>query len=172
MEGVGSPLTVVFLDHLHHYSEQMAILTARIIRESVLFTRVAKDTGFTQKIINGTKGISRAFLGAEKAIKENTDPRLSSAAGFMHLSMAIGTVSQWIMIIDIYKALISTQVASFLGSAWSSFRDFKSLSTEDQAKLCLASIQTGLVMLSQAKDAWKAVSNIFSRSIFRMENQR
>ena len=49
-------------------------------------------------------------------------------------------------------------MAGFLGSAWTSFRDFSSLDKIDQAKLILASVQTTLVMLSQAKDAYKAVS--------------
>lgn len=49
-------------------------------------------------------------------------------------------------------------MAGFLGSAWSSFRDFSSLDEIDRAKLILASVQTTLVMLSQAKDAYKAVS--------------
>ena len=56
-------------------------------------------------------------------------------------------------------------MASFIGSAWTSFRDLSTLDDIDRAKLILASVQTTLVMLSQAKDTYKAVSNISDPSI-------
>ena len=54
--------------------------------------------------------------------------------------------------------LTSLQMAGFIGSAWSSFRNFSQLDDVQRAQLILATVQTSLVTLSQAKDTFKAVS--------------
>ena len=48
-------------------------------------------------------------------------------------------------------------MAMFIGTAWSSYRDFSSLSTTNHGKLILATIQTSLVMVGQVKDAYTVV---------------
>lgn len=71
----------------------MAILTARISRVTITFTRTFKNSNLPNRVITGLKGFARAVRGSNQAIAQNEDPKLAKALPYLHLAMAIGTAS-------------------------------------------------------------------------------